>query len=85
VLHTSYKSDSSFFLVLIFLFQPKSNDLLIFTVAPLAMMATSHLEMPQVKLKQNGFIRAIVACSFFFFHSYNLVPYAKSPASPVQG
>jgi hypothetical protein len=72
VLHTSYKKVmASFFIgVLIFIISAnKSNDLLIFTVAPLAMMATSHLEMPQVKLKQEMVLFVLVACSFFAFFS----------------
>jgi hypothetical protein len=39
---------ASFFGVVIFLVSSnKSNDLLIFTIAPLAIMATNHIEMPR--------------------------------------
>jgi hypothetical protein len=72
VLHTSYKKVvASFFIaVLIFIISAnKSNDLLLFTVAPLAMMATSHVETPQVKLKQEMVLFVLIACSFFAFFS----------------
>lgn len=72
VLHTSYKKVVvSFFIgVLIFIISAnKNNDLLLFTAAPLAMMATSHLEMPQVKLKQEMVLFVLIGCSFFAFFS----------------
>jgi hypothetical protein len=74
-----------FYWVLIFLVSSnKSNDLLIFTIAPLAIMATNHIEIPQIKLKQEMVLIVLIACSVFAFsRNYNLVPYDKSPASPV--
>jgi hypothetical protein len=74
-----------FYWVLIFLVSSnKSNDLLIFTIAPLAIMATNHIEIPQIKLKQEMVLIVLIACSLFAFsRNYNLVPYDKSPASPV--
>jgi hypothetical protein len=39
----------------------KSNDLLIFTL-PLAIMATNHIEIPQVKLKQEMVLIVLIAC-----------------------
>jgi len=62
---------ASFFIgILIYLVSSnKSNDLLIFTIAPLAIMATSHIEMPQVKLKQEMVLVVLIACSFFAFFS----------------
>jgi hypothetical protein len=72
VLHTSFKKVvASFFIgVLIFIISDnKSNDLLLFTVAPLAIMATSHIEIPQVKLKQEMVLFVLIACSFFAFFS----------------
>ena len=72
VLHTSFKKVvASFFIgVLIFIISDnKSNDLLLFTVAPLAIMATSHIEIPQVKLKQEMVLFVLIACSFFTFFS----------------
>lgn len=72
VLHTSFKKVvASFFIgVLIFIVSPnKSNDLLIFTIAPLAILATSQIEIPQVKLKQEMVLFVLIACSLFAFFS----------------
>jgi hypothetical protein len=72
LLHTSFKKIiASFFIgVLIFLISAnKSNDLLLFTFAPLAMMATSHIEIPQEKLNQELVMYVLTACSFFAFFS----------------
>jgi hypothetical protein len=56
--------------VLIFLVSSnKSNDLLIFTIAPLAIMATNHIEIPQIKLKQEMVLIVLIACSVFAFFS----------------
>jgi hypothetical protein len=55
--------------VLIFLVSSnKSNDLLIFTIA-LLIMATNHIEIPQIKLKQEMVLIVLIACSFFAFFS----------------
>jgi hypothetical protein len=72
VLHSAFKKIvASFFIgVLIFLVSSnKSNDLLIFTIAPLAMMATAHIELPQLKLKQEMVLVVLIACSLFSFFS----------------
>jgi hypothetical protein len=72
LLHTSFKKIiASFFIgVVIFLISSnKSNDLLMFTYAPLAMMATSHIELAQPKLKQEIVLSVLVACSLFVFFS----------------
>jgi hypothetical protein len=72
VLHASYKKIiASFFIgVLVYVISSnKSNDLLLFTLAPLAMMATSHIEIPQPKLKQEMVLFVLVACSLFAFFS----------------
>jgi hypothetical protein len=72
VLHTSFKKVvASFFIgVVIFVVSDnKSNDLLIFTVAPLAILATSHIEIPQLKLKQEMVLFVLIACSLFSFFS----------------
>ncbi|TDE31531.1 hypothetical protein E0I61_02195 [Flavobacterium ranwuense] len=72
LLHTSFKKIiASFFIgVLIFLISAnKSNDLLLFTFAPLAMMATSHIEIPQEKLNQELVMYVLTACSLFAFFS----------------
>jgi hypothetical protein len=72
LLHTSFKKIiASFFIgVVIFLISDnKSNDLLLFTFAPLAMMATSHIEIPQEKLNQELVMYVLTACSLFAFFS----------------
>ena len=68
--HTSFKKIiASFFIgVIIFLVSAdKSNDLLIFTFGPLAIMASSHIEMPQLRLNQEIVLYVLIACSMFTF------------------
>ena len=70
LLITSYKKIiASFFIgVVIFVVSSnKSNDLLIFTFAPLAIMATSHIEMPQLKLNKELALYVLILCSMFAF------------------
>lgn len=70
LLHTSYKKIiASFFIgVVIYIVSAnKSNDLLIFTIAPLAIMASSHIEIPQHKLNQEIVLYVVIACSMFAF------------------
>ena len=72
VLLSSYKKVlASFFIgVLIFvLSNNKSNGVLVFTFAPLAIMATSHIEISQPKLKEEIVLFVVLACSFFAFFS----------------
>ena len=72
LLHTSFKKImTSFFIgVVIFVVSPnKSNDLLVFTFAPMAIMATSHIEIAQLKLKQEMVLFVLIACSLFAFFS----------------
>jgi len=72
VLHDSFKKIiASFFIgIVIFLISAgKSNDLLLFTFAPLAVMATSHIEMKQQKLKQEMVLAVLILCSVFAFFS----------------
>ncbi|WP_281323014.1 DUF6427 family protein [Flavobacterium aestivum] len=72
VLHSSYKKViASFFIgILIFvLSNNKSNELLVFTFAPLAIMATSHIEIAQPKLKEEIVMFVLLACSLFAFFS----------------
>jgi hypothetical protein len=72
LLQASYKKIiTSFFIgTIIFLISPnKSNDLLLFTFAPLAIMATSHIEMKQLKLKQEMVLAVLILCSLFAFFS----------------
>lgn len=72
VTHTSFKKIiASFFIgIIIFLVSSnKSNEILLFTVAPLAIMATAHIETPQLKLKQEMVMVVLIACSLFTFFS----------------
>jgi hypothetical protein len=45
-----------------------------FTIAPLAMMATAHIELPQLKLKQEMVLVVLIAQFILFFLNYNLLP-----------
>ena len=72
LLHASFKKIIASFFIGVFIFivsAPKSNDLLVFTIAPLAIMATSHIEMPQQKLNQEIVLFVLIACSLFAFFS----------------
>jgi Family of unknown function (DUF6427) len=72
ILHVSFKKIiASFFIgIVIFLISSnKSNDLLLFTFAPLAIMATTHIEIAQLKLKQEIVLFVFIACSMFAFFS----------------
>jgi len=72
LLHSSYKKIISSFFIGIVIFAVsanKSNDLLMFTFAPLAMMATSHIEVKQVQLKQEMVLGVLILCSLFAFFS----------------
>ena len=72
LLQTSFKKIiASFFIgIVIFVIStPKSNDLLVFTIAPLAVMATSHIEIKQLQLKQEIVLAVLILCSFFAFFS----------------
>jgi hypothetical protein len=72
LMQTSFKKIiASFFIgTLIFVISSnKSNDLLLFTFAPLAIMATSHIEIKQLQLKQEIVLMVLILCGFFAFFS----------------
>ena len=72
LLHSSFKKIlTSFFIgIVIFVVSAnKSNDLLLFTFAPLAIMATSHIEIKQLQLKQEMVLGVLILCSLFTFFS----------------
>ncbi|PZX95275.1 hypothetical protein DOS84_01560 [Flavobacterium aquariorum] len=72
VLLSSYKKViASFFIgILVFVLSAnKSNELLVFTFAPLSIMATSHIEISQPKLKEEIVMFVLLVCSFFTFFS----------------
>jgi Family of unknown function (DUF6427) len=72
LLNSSFKKiiTAFFIAIVIFAISPnKSNDLLIYTIAPLAIMATSHIEVKQLQLKQELVLGVLLLCSFFAFFS----------------
>jgi hypothetical protein len=72
IVHGSYKKIIiSFFIGLaVFILSPdKSNDLLLYTFASLAIMVTSHIEMTHVKLQQEIIVSVFIICSLFTFFS----------------
>ena len=72
LLHSSYKKIVAcfFIAVLVYLVSPnKSNDLLLFSIAPLSMMAASHVEYVQQKLNNEIVFYVLILCSLFTFFS----------------
>jgi hypothetical protein len=70
ILHASYKKIiSAFFIgVIIYIVSPdKSNGLVIFTFAPLAIMATSHIEMAQIKWQKELILGVMILAGFSAF------------------
>ncbi|MFT3794548.1 DUF6427 family protein [Flavobacterium sp.] len=70
ILHSSYKKIIwSFFIgVLIFVVSPhKSNELLIFTFAPLAMMATSHVEAAAIQWQKEVILAVTISSGLFAY------------------
>jgi len=72
VLLSSYKKIIASFFIGVFVFvlsDHKSNELLVFTFAPLSIMATSHIELSQLQLKEEIVLYVLLACSLFTFFS----------------
>lgn len=72
ILHPTYKKIiSAFFigLAVYFISPNKSNDLLVFSFAPLAMIATAHIEMPQAQWKKEVVLAVLILFSFIAFFS----------------
>lgn len=72
IVHTSYKKVVAcfFIAVLVFIVSPdKTNDLLLFSIAPLSMMAASHVEYMQQKLNNEIVFYVLILCSLFTFFS----------------
>jgi hypothetical protein len=70
ILHPTYKKVISAFVIgiAVFAISPnKSNELLVFTFAPLAMIATSHIETAQAYWKKEVVLWILVAVSFIAF------------------
>ncbi len=69
---SSYKKIIASFFIAIVIFAisaNKSNDLLIYTIAPLSIMATSHIEVKQLQLNQELVLGILILCSLFAFFS----------------
>jgi len=67
---TSYKKMvASFFIgVIVFVLSAnKSSDFLVFTIAPLAILASAHLEYSQTRFKQEIAFELVLLCSLFSF------------------
>jgi hypothetical protein len=72
IVHTSYKKVVAcfFIAVFVFIFSPdKSNDLLLFSITPLTIMASSHIEYIQQKLNKEIVFYVLICCSLFTFFS----------------
>ena len=70
ILHSSYKKIIWYFVIgaVIFVISPnKSNDLLIFTFAPLAMMATSHIEAAQINWQKELILAVMIFSGVFAY------------------
>jgi len=70
ILHPTYKKVVSAVVigVAVYLISPnKSNDLLVFTFAPMAMITTSHIETAQLKWQQEVVLFALILLAFFAF------------------
>jgi len=54
--------------VIIYVISPnKSNDMLVFTIAPLSVMATAAVEYKQERLRENLTVLLVMACGIFLF------------------
>ena len=72
ILNSSYKKIIAWFFIgiIVFLVSPiKSNGLLLFTVAPLSIMTTLHIEIMQVRWQRELTLLLIILCGFFGFFS----------------
>ncbi|KAF2511321.1 DUF6427 family protein [Flavobacterium foetidum] len=72
IVHSSYKKVVAYFFIATFVYiisPNKSNDLLLFSIAPLTIMATSHVEYMQQKLNNEIAFYVLIACSLFTFFS----------------
>lgn len=72
IVHSSYKKIVACFFIATFVYivsPNKSNDLLLFSIAPLTVMATSHIEYMQQKLNNEIVYYTLIVCSLFTFFS----------------
>lgn len=72
MVHNSYKKIVACFFIAaaVYIISPnKSNDLLLFSITPLAIMASSHIEYVQQKLNNEIVFYVLILCSLFLFFS----------------
>ncbi|MCV2485653.1 DUF6427 family protein [Flavobacterium sp. SH_e] len=72
IVHSSYKKIVACFFIAAFVYivsPDKSNDLLLFSIAPLTVMATSHVEYMQQKLNNEIVYYTLIVCSLILFFS----------------
>ncbi|WP_026727294.1 DUF6427 family protein [Flavobacterium denitrificans] len=72
IVHSSYKKIVACFFIAAFVFilsPNKSNDLLLFSITPLTIMASSHVEYMQQKLNNEIVFYVLICCSLFTFFS----------------
>lgn len=72
IVHSSYKKIIACFFIAVFVYlisPNKSNDLLLFSIAPLTIMAASHVEYTQKRLNNDIVFYIVIACSLFTFFS----------------
>ncbi len=72
IVHTSYKKVIAcfFIAVAVYIISPnKSNDILLFSIAPLTIMAASHVEYMQQKLNNEIVFYVLICCSLFTYFS----------------
>ena len=70
IVHTSYKKVVACFFIaaIVYIISPyKSNDLLLFSITPLTIMASSHVEYVQQKLNNEIVFYVLICCSLFMF------------------
>jgi hypothetical protein len=72
IVHSSLKKLVAYFVLaaIVYIISPnKSNDILLLTIPPLAVMAASHIEYVQQKLNNEIVFYVLVLCSLFTFFS----------------
>ncbi|KFF07408.1 DUF6427 family protein [Flavobacterium reichenbachii] len=72
LVHASYKKIVAYFFIAVFVYvlsPDKSNDILFFSIAPLTIMAASHVEYMQQKLNNEIVFYVLILCSLFTFFS----------------
>jgi hypothetical protein len=68
--HISYKKILASFVIGVAVFlisAQKSNDLLVFTIAPLATLGAAHIEQPQPQIRRDIVLAIFIVCSVLLF------------------